>query len=97
MNSIIDDIEYLFSSKEKRKYLDCVPPRCRDCKLLNICRNKENEWKCFHGCIILNYRDTLPQKCKDCFLLVFCRDEYNHYEFKHNKCLLRRKGEEYKL
>ena len=97
MKTIIDLLEYAISSKEKREILASVPPRCVDCELLGICRDKENGYKCRHGCIIINQRKTLPEKCQSCILLVFCRDEYNNFNLKRNKCMLRRKGEEYKL
>jgi len=32
-----------------------LPYRCRSCELLGECRRpKEQGWKCYHGCIILN-------------------------------------------
>ena len=47
-------LERLFADKEKREYLDNIPPYCRQCELLGICRDKNNHWKCFHGCMVLN-------------------------------------------
>lgn len=30
----------------------CVPYGCRDCALLGICRDEQNDWKCRHGCMV---------------------------------------------
>ena len=49
-----DIFEWLFADKEKRDYLDHVPRYCRQCELLGICRDKNNRWKCYHGCMVLN-------------------------------------------
>jgi hypothetical protein len=31
-----------------------VPYSCACCELLGICRNPNNDYKCFNGCILLN-------------------------------------------
>ena len=31
-----------------------VPYTCFRCELLGICRDEDNDWKCHHGCMILN-------------------------------------------
>lgn len=32
-----------------------LPKRCRTCELLGICRHmREEQWKCYNGCMILN-------------------------------------------
>ena len=94
--TIGDLIEYAFANKEKRKMLDSVPPRCSGCKLLDYCRDKEHGYKCFDGCLIINARNNLPWKCKDCDLLYICRKEEQCFDFRFNRCMLFRKGEQYK-
>ncbi|MBE6649661.1 MAG: hypothetical protein E7614_09160 [Ruminococcaceae bacterium] len=40
--------------EEKKKY-EGLPKGCWHCELLGICRRpKEQCWKCYHGCMILN-------------------------------------------
>lgn len=51
-----DFFERLFADEEKKSYLDNVPQFCKECELLGICRDKNNNWKCHHGCMILNYK-----------------------------------------
>ena len=41
--------------REKQKKYEGLPKGCWHCELLGICRRpKEQGWKCFHGCMILN-------------------------------------------
>lgn len=40
-----------------------LPYRCRDCELLGMCRRpKEQGWKCYHGCIIINQKRAEEQE-----------------------------------
>lgn len=41
------------ADKENRDDLANVPRHCRQCELLGICRDKNNHWKCHHGCMAL--------------------------------------------
>lgn len=45
-----DFIEWLFADKQKRKLLKYVPRYCRNCEILGICRDENNNWKCRNGC-----------------------------------------------
>ena len=85
------------SVEERKRVLRSVPRYCSECYLLYHCRDKNNNYKCFHGCIKINFKESIPPKCVDCLLLNICRDELNHGYYKHKGCLLHRKGEEYKL
>lgn len=41
--------------REEQKMYESLPKGCWHCELLGICRRpKEQGWKCYHGCIILN-------------------------------------------
>ena len=51
-----DWIEWLFADKVTRDYLRYVPKNCKVCELLGICRDKDNRWKCHHGCMLINSR-----------------------------------------
>lgn len=31
-----------------------VPRNCFHCELLGLCRDETNNWKCKHGCLVLN-------------------------------------------
>ena len=31
-----------------------VPNNCFRCELLGLCRDEHNNWKCKHGCLVLN-------------------------------------------
>lgn len=54
INFFRDSFEWIISDEEKRNYLNHVPRYCRQCELLGICRNKNNRWKCYHGCMVLH-------------------------------------------
>ena len=43
-------LEWVFASKSKRNYLNNVPKYCRNCDILGMCRDKNNNWKCIDGC-----------------------------------------------
>ena len=49
-----DFFKWLFADKEERKMLKYVPKYCQECELLGICRDRNHNWKCHHGCMILN-------------------------------------------
>lgn len=89
-------IYFICLGKARWKASRYVPARCVDCRVLFECRDKENGYKCRKGCLAINSRVWLHSYCRDCFLLYICRDEYHDYKFRHNKCLLHKKGEEYK-
>lgn len=41
--------------REERKAYKGLPRGCWHCELLGICRRpKEEGWKCYHGCMVLN-------------------------------------------
>ncbi len=48
--AIDDFFEWVFADKRERKILKYVPRGCRNCEILGICRDEENNWKCRHGC-----------------------------------------------
>ncbi len=90
--TIGDLIEYAFADKEKRFMLDRVPPYCQSCKLLYDCRDKEREYKCRKGCILINAREWLPPRCFYCSLFYICRDKDKNFNFKHKRCLKLKRG-----
>lgn len=53
-NFLSEVFETLFADKEKLDFLDNVPQFCRQCELLGICRDKDNHWKCHHGCMVIS-------------------------------------------
>ena len=60
---LINFLKDLFADKEERNYIAHVPQYCRQCELLGICRDKNNQWKCHHGCMVLNAgRKTYGEK-----------------------------------
>ena len=87
---IFDALEWLFADKEKRARM-LLPYNCQCCELLGMCRDKENDWKCRHGCMILNYerreKGILPPRCKTCEYLHTCRDESNKWKCR-NGCII---------
>ena len=48
--AIYDFLEWLFADKRERKLIKHVPPYCRKCEILGVCRDEDNNWKCRHGC-----------------------------------------------
>lgn len=46
-------LDRLLADEEERRFLDNVPPFCRQCELLGICRDRDKNRKCHHGCLIL--------------------------------------------
>lgn len=55
-----DDKEY---EKERKKY-EGLPKGCWHCELLGMCRRpKEEGWKCYHGCLIINARKERRDSC----------------------------------
>ncbi len=49
---LMDDfLEWLFADKYERKIFKYVPRYCRQCELMNICRDSDNNWKCRNGCM----------------------------------------------
>ena len=52
-----------------------LPRSCRYCELLGLCRRpKEEGWKCYDGCMILNEKfEGLPRRCWHCEYLKECR------------------------
>lgn len=90
LDLIIDGLEWLFADKEKRAFMS-IPYNCRYCELLGMCRDKENNWKCRNGCMILNQRrkenGILPPRCKTCEHLNACRDEANKWKCR-NGCII---------
>ena len=48
--AIDDFFEWLFVDKRERKILKYVPRGCRNCEILGICRDEDNNWKCHNGC-----------------------------------------------
>lgn len=52
-----------------------LPYRCRGCEVLGMCRRpKEQGWKCYHGCYLLEAKfEGLPRRCRSCEYLKECR------------------------
>ena len=46
--------EKLFADDEDPYFLENVPQFCRQCELLGICRDENNNWKCRQGCMIIS-------------------------------------------
>ena len=60
----INECKRLFRkfSKEEREYKG-LPNYCRSCELLGLCRRpKEQGWKCYHGCLIINQEKSEKEK-----------------------------------
>lgn len=47
---IDNGIEYLKADERERKKMRLLPRTCRECEILGICRDEDNNWKCRHGC-----------------------------------------------
>jgi hypothetical protein len=46
--------------KRKKRQIPSIPYRCERCELLGICRDKERNWKCKRGCLLINNRKESP-------------------------------------
>lgn len=46
--------EKLYADDEDPYFLENVPPFCRECELLGICRDENNNWKCRQGCMVIS-------------------------------------------
>ncbi|MBQ4568984.1 MAG: hypothetical protein IJA62_02825 [Ruminococcus sp.] len=90
LDLIIDGVKWLLADKEERAFMS-IPYNCQCCELLGMCRDKENDWKCINGCILLNYKrkekGELPPRCKICEYLNVCRDKENKWKCK-NGCII---------
>lgn len=75
------------SKREKELYKNKVPYTCIYCELLGICRDELNNWKCRHGCILLNAEREIPYRCEKCDLLYKCRDKNNNWKC-YNGCII---------
>ena len=50
-----DEKRYWEEKEKERKEHEGLPKGCWHCELLGICRRpKEQGWKCYRGCLILN-------------------------------------------
>ena len=55
---------WIEESSERKEYKG-LPRGCWHCELLGICRRpKEEGWKCYKGCLIINNRNN--KKSRDC-------------------------------
>lgn len=61
-------------NEDKKRY-EGLPYNCWHCELLGICRRKKEEnWKCYNGCMLLNEKyKGLPKGCWNCKYLSECR------------------------
>ena len=50
---IKDQIKTYKQQKAEEWKIQQLPEQCQQCELLGICRDKENGWKCRHGCMVL--------------------------------------------
>ena len=56
-----------------------LPRGCWHCEVLGLCRRpKEEGWKCYNGCMVLNWENErkyegLPRGCWSCKYLTECR------------------------
>ena len=48
-----DQIKNYKQQKVEEWKIQQLPEECQQCELLGICRDKENDWKCRHGCMVL--------------------------------------------
>jgi len=70
--------QWIREIKERCMY-DGLPYNCWHCALLGICRRpKEEGWKCYNGCMIINADNKrkyegLPRGCWNCQYLKECR------------------------
>ena len=75
-----------------------LPYGCRHCELLGICRRKKDEgWKCYNGCMLLNEKyEGLPKGCWNCEYLTDCREPKENGWKCRNGCRKIREREEKK-
>lgn len=50
---IKDQITKYKKQKSEEWEIHQLPEQCQQCELLGICRDKEHDWKCRHGCMVL--------------------------------------------
>lgn len=90
LNLIIKSLKWLLADKDERAFM-AIPYNCQHCELLGMCRDKENNWTCINGCVILNYerreKGILPPRCKTCEYLNACRDKANKWKCR-NGCII---------
>ncbi len=84
--AIDDFIDYIRADKRERRMMRLVPRTCRQCEVLGLCRDEENDWKCRNGCRFIA-KDPLPPRCKKCEHLMNCRDESNGWKCR-NGCIV---------
>lgn len=107
--AIAELIVYLFSSKEKRNFIDKVPRYCRlECPYVYQCRDKEKDWKCKKGCYVKNdiefflappdvqeYISKVPWYCREkCPYVAECRDKNNNYRCKNGCRVIKEKEQQ---
>ena len=61
-------IKWLLETDERKKYKG-LPRGCWHCELLGLCRRKKEEgWKCYTGCMLINF--VLEENTEDCLKVV---------------------------
>lgn len=62
---VIRLIKYLLADKETRDYIKKVPRFCREeCGKVLECRNPNNDWKCYCGCMWVDSKPKPKKKKK---------------------------------
>ena len=71
-------IRWIQESDERKMYKG-LPRGCWRCEVLGLCRRpKEEGWKCYNGCMLINFElaekyEGLPKGCWRCKYLKECR------------------------
>ncbi len=83
-------VEYRRWLSEMQEKYEGLPRGCWDCELLGMCRRpKEQNWKCYDGCMLINQKyDGLPRRCQRCELLETCRRPKEQGWKCYNGCII---------
>lgn len=83
---LIELVKYIFADKETRDYLKKVPRFCREeCGKVLECRNPNNNWKCYGGCMWLDNKPKKKRKVKYHKNGLPLETRYNEEDYKYFK------------
>lgn len=49
-----EKIKQWWEGWKREQRIKQLPWTCQHCELLGICRDESQDWKCHHGCMVLN-------------------------------------------
>ena len=64
LKAMRDFSDWLAADELERELMKKVPRGCINCELLGLCRDRDNNWKCRHGCMVIEARKMYEQSRK---------------------------------